>query len=158
MNLYTIGFSQKSAEDFFKILKLNNVIRLIDIRLNNKSQLAGFTNVKHLPYFLKIHGIEYLYRPDFAPSKELLNGYKNKSVFWQEYENEYNEIIVQRNIIEKIDWNIFNNSVLLCSEPTAEHCHKDYLRNILHKIKAKLRLNIFSITNHRTGFLLRCAA
>ena len=62
MNLYTIGFSQKSAEEFFKILKSNNVIRLIDIRLNNKSQLAGFTNIKHLQYFLKIHGIEYFLR------------------------------------------------------------------------------------------------
>ncbi len=140
MNLYTIGFSQKSAEEFFKILKLNNVIRLIDIRLNSKSQLAGFTNVKHLPYFLKIHGIEYLYRPDFAPSKKLLNGYKNKSVSWQEYENEYNEIIVQRNIIEKIDWNIFNNSVLLCSEPTAEHCHRRLLAEYLAQNKSEITI------------------
>ena len=84
MTLYTIGFSQKSAEEFFKILKINNIIRLIDIRLNNKSQLAGFTNVRHLPYFLKIYDIEYLYRPDFAPSKELLNGYKDKSISWKE--------------------------------------------------------------------------
>ena len=140
MNLYTIGFSQKSAEEFFKILKSYNVARLIDIRLNNKSQLAGFTNVKHLPYFLKIHDIEYLYRPDFAPSKELLNGYKNKSISWDEYEIEYNKIIVQRKIIEKIDWNILNDAVLLCSEPTAEHCHRRLLAEYLAQNKNEIKI------------------
>jgi len=141
MTLYTIGFSQKSAEDFFKILKANNIIRLIDIRLNNKSQLAGFTNVKHLPYFLKIHDIEYLYRPDFAPSKELLNGYKVKSISWKEYEIVYKEILTKRNLIEKIDWDIFENSVLLCSEPTADRCHRrllaEYLAQKNNEIKIK---------------------
>lgn len=140
MNLYTIGFSQKSAEEFFKILKSNNVVRLIDIRLNNKSQLAGFTNVKHLPYFLKIHGIKYLYRSDFAPSKELLDGYKNKSISWQEYEIEYSKILIQRNIIERIDWNIFKDSVLLCSEPTAEQCHRRLLAEHLAQKKSKITI------------------
>lgn len=140
MILYTIGFSQKSAEDFFKTLKSNNVIRLIDIRLNNKSQLAGFTNVKHLSYFLKIHDIEYLYRPDFAPSKELLNGYKNKSISWQEYEIEYSKILIQRNIIEKIDWNIFKDSVLLCSEQTAEQCHRRLLAEYLAQKKSDIKI------------------
>ncbi len=138
MNLFTIGFSQKSAKEFFNILKSNNVIRLIDIRLNNKSQLAGFTNVKHLPYFLKIHDIDYLYQPDFAPSKELLNGYKNKTVSWKEYEIEYNKILAQRKILKEIDWNIFKDSVLLCSEPTSEQCH----RRLLAEYLAKNNLNI----------------
>lgn len=140
MNLYTIGFSQKSAEEFFKILKSNNVIRLIDIRLNNKSQLSGFTNVKHLPYFLKIHGIEYLYRPDFAPSKELLNGYKNKSISWRKYEIEYNKILIQRNITEKIDWNIFKDSVLLCSELTAKQCHRRLLAEHLAQKNSAIKI------------------
>jgi uncharacterized protein (DUF488 family) len=140
MNLYTIGFSQKSAEEFFKVLKSNNVIRLIDIRLNNKSQLAGFTNVKHLPYFLKVHDIEYLYRPDFAPSKELLDGYKNKLISWQEYEIEYSKILTQRNIIEKIDWSIFMNSILLCSEPTAEQCHRRLLAEHLAQKKNDIKI------------------
>jgi uncharacterized protein (DUF488 family) len=140
MKLYTIGFSQKSAEEFFKILKSNNVIRLIDIRLNNKSQLAGFANVKHLPYFLKIHDIEYLYRPNFAPSKELLNGYKNKAISWQAYELEYHKILNQRNIIEKIDWNIFNDSVLLCSEATAKQCHRRLLSEYLAQNKSDIEI------------------
>ncbi len=140
MNLFTIGFSQKSAEEFFNILKLNGVIRLIDIRVNNKSQLAGFTNVKHLQYFLRIHDIDYLYRPDFAPTKVLLNGYKNKSISWNEYEIKYNDILIQRNIIENIDWNIFKNSVLLCSEPTAEKCHRRLLAEYLTKNNSEIRI------------------
>ncbi len=141
MNLYTIGFSKKSAEEFFQILKLNKVARLIDVRLNNKSQLAGFTNVKHLPYFLKMHDIEYLHKPNFAPSKELLNGYKDKSFSWAEYEIKYNNILIQRNIIGKVDWDILQNSVLLCSELTAEKCHRrllaEYLKKNCNEIKIK---------------------
>ena len=83
MNIFTIGFSQKSAEQFFKLLTKNKVKKLIDIRLNNKSQLAGFANAKHLPYFLKLHNIEYEYKPELSPSKELLNGYKNKTLSWE---------------------------------------------------------------------------
>lgn len=140
MNLYTIGFSQKSAEEFFNILKLNNVIRLIDIRLNNKSQLAGFTNVKHLPYFLKIHDIEYLYRPDYAPSKELLDGYKKKSISWDEYEVKYKKILAQRNVIEKVDWKIISDAVLLCSEPTAEKCHRRLLAEYLAQNNSEIKI------------------
>lgn len=140
MNLFTIGFSQKSAEKFFNILKSNNVIRLIDIRLNNKSQLAGFTNVKHLPYFLTIHDIDYLYRLDFAPSKELLNGYKNKTVSWKEYEIEYNKILTQRKILKELDWNIFKDSVLLCSEPTSEQCHRRLLAEYLAKNNLDIKI------------------
>lgn len=140
MILYTIGSSQKSAQEFFTTLKSNNVIRLIDIRLNNKSQLAGFTNVKHLPYFLRIHGIEYLYRSDFAPSKELLKGYKDKSVSWQEYESEYVRIMDQRVITDRIDWNIFEDSALLCSEPTAEQCHRRLLAEYLAQKNSDIRI------------------
>jgi len=133
MNLYTIGFSQKTAEEFFKALKRNNVARLIDIRLNNKSQLAGFANAKHLPYFLKIHNIEYVYRPDLAPTKELLEGYKKKSISWNEYEDQYINILIKRKIIDKVDWSVFDNAVLLCSEPTAENCHRRLLAEYLAK-------------------------
>lgn len=78
MNIFTIGFSGKSAEEFFTLLTQNGVKKLIDIRLNNKSQLAGFTNAKHLPYLLRLHNIDYEYRPELAPTKNLLDGYKKK--------------------------------------------------------------------------------
>ena len=140
MKLFTIGFSQKSAEEFFYLLKSSNIVRLIDIRLNNKSQLAGFTNVKHLPYLLKIHDIDYLYRSDLAPTRELLNGFKNKSISWDEYKAQYNKILLQRNVIENIDWKIFENSVLLCSEPTAERCHRRLLAEYLAKNNRDIKI------------------
>ncbi len=141
MNIFTIGFAQKSAEEFFTILTDNGVKKLIDIRLNNKSQLAGFANVKHLPYFLKLHGINYEYKPELAPTKELLNGYKNNEVSWQEYEKVYNKILFDRNILNTISIAELNNSVLLCSEPTAEQCHRrlaaEYLAKSSDDIKIK---------------------
>jgi uncharacterized protein (DUF488 family) len=129
--LSTIGFSGKSAEEFFTILVKNRVRRLIDIRLNNKSQLAGFTSIKHLPYLLKLHNIMYHYKPEYAPTKELLDGYKNQKIKWEDYERIYNDLIRKRNLIKEIDWDFFENAVFLCSEPTAEKCHRRLLAEIL---------------------------
>ena len=133
MNIFTIGFSQKSAEEFFNLLTKNKIKKLVDIRLNNKSQLAGFANAKHLPYFLKLHNIGYEYRPELAPSKELLNGYKNKEVSWEEYIKIYNQLLIDRDILKNISVKDFDNVVLLCSEPTAEQCHRrlmaEYIAN-----------------------------
>lgn len=113
---------------------------LIDIRLNNKSQLSGFTNIKHLPYFLKIHSIKYYYKPEYAPTKELLESYKNKSIDWKEYERLYIEIIRKRNIIKNIDWDFFDNAVFLCSEPSAEKCHERLLSEILSKKNGSIKV------------------
>ena len=141
MNIFTIGFAQKSAEEFFTLLTNNKVKKLIDIRLNNKSQLAGFANAKHLPYFLKLHNIDYEYKAELAPTKELLNGYKNKEISWQEYEKMYNKILLDRNILKNISINGLDNSVLLCSEPTAEQCHRrlaaEYLVKSSNNVKIK---------------------
>ncbi len=139
MSLFTIGFSQKSAEEFFALLTENRVKKLIDIRLNNKSQLAGFANAKHLPYFLKLHNIEYEYKPELAPSKELLNGYKNKSITWDEYIKIYNKLLVDRDVLKNINIDELDNAVLLCSEPTADQCHRrlmaEYLAEHFENIK-----------------------
>lgn len=133
MKIFTIGFSQKSAEEFFTLLTKNGVKKLIDIRLNNKSQLAGFANAKHLPYFLKLHNIEYEYRPELAPTKELLDGYKKKEISWQEYEKIYNEILLNRDILNLLVAEELNNSVLLCSEPTANQCHRRLVAEYIAK-------------------------
>lgn len=123
--LYTIGFSQKSARQFFGLLMDNGVKRLIDIRLNNKSQLAGFTKMPDLEYFLKeIADIGYIYLPEFAPTKTILTDYKSKKIKWQEYEERYIGLLNQRQPLAKLDASIFNNSCLLCSEPAAKHCHR----------------------------------
>lgn len=131
MILNTIGFSGKTAEEFFTILVKNKVRNLIDIRLNNKSQLAGFTSIKHLPYLLKLHNIMYHYKPEYAPTKELLNGYKMKNIKWEDYERIYNDLMRKRDIAYNIDWDFFENAVLLCSEPTVEKCHRRLLAEIL---------------------------
>jgi len=131
MNIFTIGFSQKSAEDFFTLLIQNKVKKLIDIRLNNKSQLAGFANAKHLPYLLKLHNIEYEYKPELAPSKNLLDGYKKKTINWNEYIDIYNKLLIDRDILDNILIEDFDNAVLLCSEPTADQCHRRLLAEYL---------------------------
>jgi len=131
IKIFTIGFTQKSAEQFFTLLVKNGVSKLIDVRLNNSSQLAGFASSKHLPYCLKLHNIEYQYSPQFAPTKELLKGYRDKKIDWSEYEKRYIDTLQKRKILDKISIEEFDNSVLLCSEPTADKCHRRLLAEYL---------------------------
>ncbi len=134
MNLYTIGFVKKSAEEFFSQLIKNNVKRVIDIRLNNKSQLAGYTKNRDLKYFLSTIGdIDYIHKVEFAPTKELLTSYKKKLTTWDDYEKKYNEILEERKILEDIDYALFDNACLLCSEPTAQNCHRRLLAEYLER-------------------------
>jgi uncharacterized protein (DUF488 family) len=140
INIFTIGFSKKSAEEFFKLLTQNKVKKLIDIRLNNKSQLAGFANAKHLPYFLKLHNIDYEYRIELAPSKELLSSYKNKTINWEEYIKIYNQLLIDRNILKEISTSDLNDVVLLCSEAIAEQCHRRLLAEYLAKKFDNIRI------------------
>jgi uncharacterized protein (DUF488 family) len=133
MKLYTIGFTKKDAKTFFGLLIKNKVKTLIDIRLNNHSQLAGFTKGNDLDYFLKaIAGIDYFYFIQAAPEESLLKKWQKGEISWPEYEVAYKEMLVKRNVIGKIDAKILENGCLLCSEPTAEQCHRrllgEYLR------------------------------
>lgn len=128
MKLYTIGFSKKNAKHFFELIKKNNIKKVIDIRLNNKSQLAGFTKKDDLKYFLKeICNTEYVHYDFLAPTKTLLNNFKKGIITWEEYKNEYTKLLKERDIIKKIDVNILNNSCLLCSEASPEFCHRRLL-------------------------------
>jgi len=123
MTIYTIGFTKKTAEQFFTKLQANKVKRLFDIRLNNKSQLAGFAKGHDLEYFLKaICGIEYFYLPDLAPTDEILDAYQDKKMSWDEYEVKFKQLLKDRKLnLKKSD---FEDACLLCSEPTAEKCHR----------------------------------
>lgn len=123
---------KKSAEEFFGQLIKNNVKRVIDIRLNNKSQLAGYTKNRDLKYFLgTIGNIDYIHKVKFAPTKELLNSYKKKLITWDDYEKKYNEILEERKILDNIDYALFDKACLLCSEPTAKNCHRRLLAEYL---------------------------
>ena len=126
MEVFTIGFTKKRAAGFFGALRQAGIRRLVDVRLNNVSQLAGFAKRDDLAYFLgEICGIEYIHEPLLAPEQEMLDAYKKARGDWAEYERRFLDLMVRRKIEERIDPTLFSvPTVLLCSEPTAEHCHR----------------------------------
>ena len=126
MEIYTIGFTKKSACEFFETLKRAGIRHLIDVRLNNQSQLAGFTKRGDLEYFLRqICGAEYHHQPILSPTKELLDGYRKKEIPWEDYETQFVALLGERQVEKAIDRQLLEvPTVLLCSEPTADHCHR----------------------------------
>lgn len=140
--LYTIGFTKKKAEKFFELIKKNSIKCLIDIRLNNVSQLAGFAKQDDLKYFLKqLCNCEYIHMPEIAPTKEILDGYKKKQISWDEYVVQYSALIERRKIESKLSMSKLDGSCLLCSEPTADMCHRrlaaEYLKKHYKELKIK---------------------
>jgi uncharacterized protein (DUF488 family) len=125
MKLFTIGFTKKSAEKFFGLLRLSGTKRVVDVRLNNVSQLAGFAKRDDLSYFLRaIGGMEYIHVPELAPTQQMLDAYKKERGDWKEYENRFLGLMKERKIEEKLPRSIFDGGCLLCSEDTAHHCHR----------------------------------
>jgi len=126
MEIYTIGFGQKTAEQFFGLLKRDGICRLIDVRLNNISQLAGFTKKDDLRYFLRqLCDADYVHEKLLAPTQELLDSYKKEKGAWEDYERTFLQLMADRKIEDAIPKSLFDKpSVLLCSEPTAENCHR----------------------------------
>lgn len=139
IKLYTIGFTQKTAQQFFDTLYNNGVEIIIDIRINNTSQLAGFAKGNDLEYFLdKIYRIKYDYRSDFAPTKELLKNYHEKTVSWKEYADIYNKLLEERNSYKNFlkDYANYKKMCLLCSEATSEKCHRRLLAERINEFFA----------------------
>jgi uncharacterized protein (DUF488 family) len=126
MEIYSIGFTQKNASQFFGILKDNGIERLLDVRLNNTSQLAGFAKQSDLPYFLReICGAAYEHEPLLAPTAEILDAYKKHKGSWDVYYEAYTALIRSRKVESGLSKESFlKKTVLLCSEATAEHCHR----------------------------------
>lgn len=126
MEVYSIGFTKKTAEQFFSLLKGAGIRRLLDVRLNNVSQLAGFSKRDDLQYFLReICGAEYRHEPLLAPTKEMLDGYKKHKGSWVEYERRFLSLMAGRRIEAKLEASDFAApTVLLCSEPEPDHCHR----------------------------------
>jgi uncharacterized protein (DUF488 family) len=126
MEIYSIGFTQKNASQFFGTLKTNGIERLLDVRLNNTSQLAGFAKQADLAYFLsEICGAEYEHEPLLAPTQEMLDTYKKKKGDWDVYTEAYLDLIRSRKVESALSKESFlKKTVLLCSEATAEHCHR----------------------------------
>jgi uncharacterized protein (DUF488 family) len=126
MEIYSIGFTQKNASEFFGTLKAHGIERLLDVRLNNTSQLAGFAKQADLAYFLhEICGAGYEHEPLLAPTQDILDAYKKQKGSWELYEEAFLALMRSRSIETVIDKDSFaRKTVLLCSEPTAEQCHR----------------------------------
>ncbi|TDU75340.1 DUF488 domain-containing protein [Streptomyces sp. KS 21] len=125
MKLYTIGFTKKSAEKFFGLLREAGVTALVDVRLNNVSQLSGFAKRDDLRYFLgEISGVRYSHRTELAPTQDMLDAYKKRGVGWAAYEEGFLELMKVRQIEDTVRQETFDNAVLLCSEDDARHCHR----------------------------------
>ena len=134
MNLLTIGFTGKSAEKFFGLLETSKATKLIDIRINRTSQLAGFAKEPDLRFFLpKLAGMEYQVWEEFAPTKELLASYRDKEIKWEEFAQRYQDLINVRGTLEKSSQTDFENAVLLCSEREPEKCHRTLLAELITK-------------------------
>jgi uncharacterized protein (DUF488 family) len=134
MTIFTIGFTKKSARKFFEMLRASGAKRVVDVRLNNVSQLAGFAKKDDLAYFLQsICGMDYVHLPELAPTQEMLDEYKKRKGDWQTYEKRFLALMEQRRIEETVPKTIAADGCLLCSEDKPHHCHRrlvaDYLRN-----------------------------
>ncbi len=133
VHLFTMGFTQKSAQQFFSTLTNAGVRRIVDVRLNNVSQLAGFTKRTDLEYFLKqIGDIQYLHLPELAPTKDMLDAYKKARGSWQLYESQFLDLLAQRRVEEHISPDILDGGCLLCSEPTPHQCHRRLVAEYLN--------------------------
>lgn len=134
IKLFTIGFTKKNAETFFEKLIKFDVIKLIDIRLNNVSQLAGFTKKDDLIYFLKkISNCEYVHEPLLAPTKEILDAYKKNEITWAEYEKRFNDLLISRRADTLLSLPELHMACLLCSEPRPDKCHRRLVAEFFQK-------------------------
>lgn len=146
MNLYTIGFTQKSAETFFSLLKEQGVTVLVDARLRPDTQLSGFAKGRDLDFFLRrLNDCDYVHMPILAPTDDMLDGYR-KDKSWATYEVEFLGLMDERKIAAELDeaWFRSQRACLLCSEHEPNHCHRrlvaEYLAekwgdvNIIHII------------------------
>ena len=133
MKVFTIGFTKKSAQQFFDTLRRAGAKRVVDVRLNNVSQLAGFAKRDDLKFFLKeVCGMDYVHIPELAPTQEMLDEYKKLKGDWQTYEKRFLDLMEKRRIENRIPKELVAEGCLLCSEDKPHHCHRrlvaEYLR------------------------------
>jgi len=141
MTIYTIGFTKKSAQEFFGLLEKARVQRVLDIRLNNLSQLAGFTKQPDLAFFLKrILGIACLHLPELAPTPQILEAYKATRMDWAAYEREFRSLMQERHIESIVTPQLADSACLLCSEPKPDRCHRRLVAEYLQSLWANVQV------------------
>ncbi|MDE0048007.1 MAG: DUF488 domain-containing protein [bacterium] len=125
MKVSTIGFTRKSAQRFFELLRESGAKRIVDVRLRNNSQLAGFAKKGDLAWFAReLCNIEYVHVPHLAPTKELLLGYRQGRISWDAYEERFVDLMKARRIESVLPRDVVNDGCLLCSEDQPHHCHR----------------------------------
>ncbi|MDR2186499.1 MAG: DUF488 domain-containing protein [Azonexus sp.] len=133
MKLSTIGFTKKTAEDFFTKLKRSGAKRIVDVRLNNVSQLAGFAKRNDLQFFLReICHMDYVHVPELAPTQDILDEYKKNKGDWTVYEEKFLELMRKREIEKRINPTVIADGCLLCSEDKPHHCHRRLVAEYLN--------------------------
>ena len=130
--LCTIGFTQKTAEEFFNLLRSAGVRKLVDVRESREGQLSGFAKFPDIAYFLdRLLGVQYVHEPLFAPTPEIRIQYQ-ATKDWPEYERSFRALMAEREVPQAIDPADYEGSVaLLCSEPTADKCHRRIVAELL---------------------------
>ena len=128
MQIFTIGYTKKSAREFFGLIKANEIDVLVDVRLYNNTQLAGFSKSRDLEFFLAaLCGCGYVWAKQFAPSPALFNDYKSGQIDWAACEAVYRDFL---NAHTGLDFfRLYRNKriCLLCAEETPECCHRRLL-------------------------------
>ena len=134
MRVYTIGFTKKSASEFFEILRESGAQRVVDVRLSNLSQLSGFAKKDDLAYFLnQICQMEYVHLPDLAPTKEMLDAYRKEHRSWESYERQYLDLLDQRRVWKQNIKRTISDGCLLCSEDKPGRCHRRLVAEYLNR-------------------------
>jgi uncharacterized protein (DUF488 family) len=132
--LYTIGFTKRSAKDFFTTLQKNGITTVIDIRINNTSQLSGYTKKEDLEYFLQaIAHITYIHDVLLAPTKTMLDAVHKKTLHWETYKEQFLELLIARKVEQNYNQHTLHNACLLCSEYEPTYCHRRFVAEYLAK-------------------------
>ncbi|MGC6409041.1 DUF488 family protein [Bisgaard Taxon 45] len=125
IKINTIGFTEKSAEQFFNLLRHSGTKLLIDVRINNSSQLSGFAKKNDLKFFLKeLCNIEYLHMPELAPTNSLLKSYRSADISWENYEDSFLNLMAKRRVETLVNKQMLDGGCLLCSEHKPHYCHR----------------------------------
>jgi uncharacterized protein (DUF488 family) len=133
MNIYTIGFTKKRADQFFELLRGSGTKCVVDVRLNNISQLAGFAKRDDLKYFLsEICGVDYVHLPLLAPTQEMLDEYKKGRRDWDLYERQFLDLMDRRSIENELSRDLVADGCLLCSEDKPHRCHRRLVAEYLN--------------------------
>ena len=134
VQLFTIGFTETAAEQFFTMLRNAGVKRVVDVRLNNTSQLAGFSKKDDLRFFLReVGGIEYVHIPELAPTQDILDAFKKNKGSWESYERKFNLLMAQREAENALSPEVAHLGCLLCSEKEPDHCHRRLVAEYLQR-------------------------